>query len=536
MRSSPRSIHLAFATSAFLFAAVASADEPKELLPAAPPAPADALPNVPPAAPDRIAEALAPQPGGLTPKQVGELALRAKPSLRVKEAELREAAAKADQALLAFIPRLSGTATYTRLSEVKNSLGTQTVFGLATGDPANPFTTTIPTGGLVNGACPSPAPPSFSCVHVFDTAGRDAGTLSVTQVGFNFPVLLNSYSLAAQLAIPVSDYVLRLSHFYAAATHAESAKKYDLQAAELQAVAEAKVSFFNWIRAKGASVVAAEAVNQAAAHLQDVKRIVDAGLASRGDLLRLEAQKAAAEQFAADASAVANVAEQALRISLGLPANGPLMIGTDVLHEAPGSEASTLETLEKEALGKRLELRSISESERATTSLVSGARAQYLPRVDAFANATYANPNQRIFPQRDEFRFTWEAGVRMSWTVNDTLAAPAAVSEAKARAAQITALKEQLLQGLRLEVASAYGDLKRAEATIDAAERGLVAAEETLRVQTELFRAGRATSVAIVDAETALVQARLQRVNARVGVLIAKTRLEHASGRDVPGT
>ncbi|HRI71321.1 MAG TPA: TolC family protein, partial [Polyangium sp.] len=86
MRSSPRSIHLAFATSAFLFAAVVSADEPKELLPAAPPAPTDALPNVPPAAPDRIAEALAPQPGGLTPKQVGELALRAKPSLRVKEA------------------------------------------------------------------------------------------------------------------------------------------------------------------------------------------------------------------------------------------------------------------------------------------------------------------------------------------------------------------------------------------------------------------------------------------------------------------
>lgn len=533
MRSSARPLYLAFTASALLLAMSAAADEPKEPIPAVPAVAAVATPAP---APDRIAEALAPQPGGLTPNEVGRLALRAKPSLRVKEAELLEAAAKADQALLAFIPRLSGTASYTRLSEVKNSLGTQTVFGLATGDPANPFNPTLPTGGLVNGACPAPAPASFSCVHVFDATGKDHGTLSVTQVGFNFPVLLNSYSLAAQLAIPVSDYVLRLSHFYSAATHAETAKKFDLQAAELQAVAEAKVSFFNWVRAKGASVVATEAVNQAAAHLQDVKRIVDAGLASRGDLLRLEAQKAAAEQFAADAAAVAAVAEQALRISLGLPEDKPLAIGTDVLHDSPPADTTTLEALGQEALAKRLELRSISETERATTSLVSGARAQYLPRIDAFASATYANPNQRIFPQKDEFRATWEAGVRLSWTVNDTLAAPAAVTEAKARAAQITALKEQLLQGLRLEVASTYGDLKRAEATIDAAERGLVAAEETLRVQTELFRAGRATSVAIVDAETALVQARLQRVNARVGVLIAKTRLEHAAGRDVPGT
>lgn len=529
MRSSARPLYLALATSLLSLASPVLADEPKE---PTPPVPA-ATPAAAPATPDRIAEALAPQPGGLTPNEVGRLAMQARPSLRAKQAELREAAAKADQALLAFVPRVSGAAAYTRLSEVKNSLGTQTVFGTVNGTA---FTPGIPTGGLVSSTCDQVPLPNTQCVRVIGQTGQQSDMLAVTQVPFNFPVLLNSYSFTAQLAVPVSDYVLRFSHFYAAATHSESAKKYDLQAAELQVAAEAKSAFYNWIRAKGASVVAAEAVGQAQAHLEDVQRIFAAGLASKGDVLRLEAQKAAAEQFAVDARALANTAELNLRITLGLPEDKPLAIGVDVLHEALTPMTDTAEKVEKEALSKRLELRSISESERATSALVSGARAQYAPRIDAFANATYSNPNQRFFPQRDEFRFTWEAGVRMSWTVNDTLAAPAAVSEAKARAAQVTALKEQLLQGLKLEVNVAHGDVIRAMAVIDAADRGLVAAEETLRVQTQLFQAGRATTTAIVDAETALVQARLQRVNAHVGVLIAKMRLEHAAGRDVPGT
>ncbi len=517
-------LRLALATSSLLVVAPAAADEPKDVAQPAASAPAA------PAPPDLIADGLAPQPGGLTPNEVGRLALRARPSLRVKEAELQEAAARVDQALLNFVPRVSGVVTYTRLSEVQNSLGTQTVLG--TLDPANPNSLgPIQAGPLIATQCPAPAPAGVNCVR-----DQSLQILGVVQVPFNFPVLLNSYSFVAQLAVPISDYVLRISQAYSAATHARDAKKIELQAAELQAAADAKVSFFNWVLAKGASIVAAEAVKQVDAHLVDIRRIVDAGLASRADLLRLEAQKASAEQFSTNTIALADLAEQSLKISLALPVDKPLAIGVDVLHEAVTPTTVALATLEDEALSKRLELRQLVESERAMGKLVSLARAQYLPRVDAFAQATYANPNQRIFPQSDEFRGTWEAGVRLSWTVNDTLAAPAAVAEAKAKAAQIAALKQQLLQGLKLEVAAAYADLKRAEANIDAADRGLVAAEETLRVQTELLRAGRATSVTIVDAEREVTQARMGRVSAHVGVLVAKIKLEHAVGRDVPAS
>ena len=520
-----------------MFVAPSAADEPKAPVPVdAPVALPSPSPLAPASAPDRIAEALAPQPGGLTPIEAGRLVLIAKPSLRVKEAEVREAAAKVDAALLNFIPRVTGTATYTRLSEVQNSLGTQTVFGLNTGDPTNPFNPNIPTGGLVNGACPAPAPSSFSCVHLYDAGGRDQGTLAVTQVPFNFPVLLNSYSFAAQVAVPISDYLLRISQAHSALSHIESAKKYDLEVAKLQAVADAKVAFFNWARFKGAVVVAQEAYRQADVHLTDIRRVFDAGLVSKADVLRLEAQKAAAELGIIDMTAAANTAELNVQVLLGLPTDKPLTIGIDIFEDIRPSSDTTASarTLEDEAFVKRLELRALRESERGAEGLVDVSRANYLPRVDGFAQTTYANPNQRFFPQKDEFRFTWEAGVRVSWTVNDTLAAPAGVREAKARVAQIAAFKEQLVQGLKMEVIVARGDLARAEASLEAAKRGLVAAEETLRVQSELLRAGRATSTTIVDAEAAVTQARLRHVDARVAILVARTRLDHVLGRDVP--
>ena len=74
---------------------------------------------------------------------------------------------------------------------------------------------------------------------------------------------------------------------------------------------------------------------------------------------------------------------------------------------------------------------------------------------------------------------------------------------------------------------------QKAAASIEAAERGLASAEEALRVRRELFRNGKATSVDLVDAETAVTRARLQRIDAHVGLLVAQTRLDHATGRDV---
>ncbi|UQA58875.1 TolC family protein [Polyangium aurulentum] len=487
---------------------------------AAAPVPPVAAGTLPPTVPDRVAVALAPQPGGLTPDEAARIALRTRYSIRSRQAELRAAAARVDQALVNFFPRLSITAGYTRLSPVENQLGIGGGFSVGA----------LQAGVLAPCQTAGPVPGAICSV----SQAGESPVVAVETPSFTFPVLLNSYSFVASIAVPISDYVLRISQGYAAATHNENAKRLELEAEQLMVAADAKVAFYNWVRAKGSAAVADDAVQQAQVHLKDAQRTFEVGLISRADVLRLEAQVAAAQQTQAEAGAFANIAEEQLRTLLQLPPGKPLAIGVDVLHGDPAGPAGALNVLQDQALARRLEIRALDETEYSLKENVAITRAGAFPRIDAFADLNYQNPNQRVFPQKDEFRATWDAGVRLSWTINDTFSAIGATKEAQARVEQIALQKSQIKDSLRLEVTSAYSDLVKAIASIEAAERGLVAAEESLRVRQELFRAGRATSTDLVDAEAQVTQARLRRVDARVGLLVARTRLDHAAGRDVP--
>lgn len=511
--------------------AIASIAAPAAAQPPPPP-PAAALPampaaavqaQMPPQAKDPIAAALAPRPGGLTAEDAAKLAAKSKPSVRQKHEELKIAAARVDQALVGFFPRVSVSASYTRLSPIDQpSLGTSVGF-------QSPNPTDQP--GLVTvGACPNVpgynVPAGTQCLL---NNGNPAFA-----AGLKFPVILNNYSFVGSVSVPISDYVLRLSQNYSAASANERAAKLSLEAETLQVAADAKVAYFNWVRAKGSVVVAAEAVEQARSHVEDAKKSFTVGLVSKADVLRLEAQLAAAQQSYAEAQAFGYVAEEQLRTVIGAPSDRVLEIGSDVMNENAAPPAEALQGLQDQAFSRRLEIRALDETIYSLKKIESLAKAGYAPRIDATANAYYSNPNQRIFPQQEKFTLTWDVGVRLSWTLNDTFTTIGAAAEAKARAASVAEQRNALRDGLRLEVASAYADVTKAPPTIEAADRGMVAAEESLRVRRELFRNGKATGSELVDAEAELTRARLRRLDAHVGLLVARARLDHATGRDAP--
>ena len=496
------------------------------VVPVAPVAPAAAAPVGPApraAVQDPLAIALAAQPGGLTPAQSGLMASKTKRSVRVKQAELEAASARVDQAFISYLPRLSLSATYTRLSNVPGfSLGSGALVGASD------------AGQLKVGACPGGTGTNCVVVTVPDAAtGGDKILGAVGASKLTIDPVLNSTAFVASLAVPISDYLFRISQGYSAASHSEKSKRIELEAEGLQASADAKIAYYNWLRARGSVVVTKQAVDQSRSHVADANKTFAVGLISKADVLRLEAQLAGAQQTQAETEALSLLTEEQLRILLQIPAGQELAIGADVMHEPVDPVSETMSALQDQAMARRLEIRALDETEMSLKETVSIARAGYLPRLDAFADATMANPNQRVFPAQNQFDGTWDAGVRLSWTLNDALSASGATAEAKARVAGLAEQKGLLRDGLRLEVVSAYADMQKSLATIDASERQLTASEESLRVRNELFKNGKATSVELVDGEAEVTRARLGRLNARIGLAVARVRLDHATGRDV---
>ena len=74
----------------------------------------------------------------------------------------------------------------------------------------------------------------------------------------------------------------------------------------------------------------------------------------------------------------------------------------------------------------------------------------------------------------------------------------------------------------------------RARAGLASVAAGLEASEEAYRVRREMYSLGKGTLVELMSAETDLIVARLEWVDAHVAEHEAKARLEHAVGWDAP--
>jgi len=186
------------------------------------------------------------------------------------------------------------------------------------------------------------------------------------------------------------------------------------------------------------------------------------------------------------------------------------------------------------ATTKRLEFRAIDFAIKAREKQREAEKANLMPRLSAFATANYANPNPRIFPQKDQFDFTWQAGVQLSWTLNDTLQSRATQRRIAAETNELRADREALLLGTRIEVLSAEQGVRTAQLALATTQKGLAAATEGYRVRRELLNADRATAVELVDSETDLTRARIAALNSRVNLRIAIAALAHALGNDTP--
>jgi len=442
---------------------------------------------------------------GLTSDEVARRAMETSVDGRVKDRALDVAVEKRAEAKAGYLPTLTGTARYTRLSH----LGSSTL-----GDPRFHFVgTTDPNATPLTKA--------------------DPNNLTVAD-NFSFPVPDNNWVLQATLTIPLSDYVFRVSNAVAAATHSERAARIDGQAARLHTGAEARGAYYQWVRARGQALVAMQSLDQARGHLRDAQQMFTAGLVSQADTLRAESQVKQMELLVTRAQSFVALAEEQLRVNMHDAAGGHYEVGEDIVAPLPPlPDGSNLARLQDQAFDRRLELRALDETEGSVRAMARVARAARYPRLALQGNATYANPNPRIFPAEAQFRGTWDASVILSWTPSDIPGSIHSERGQKAQAAQIAAQRDQLVDGLRMEVANAWRAAREAEVAMNTTTQGLRAAEESYRVRDNLFRNGKATLVELNDSQSDLLRARLDIVNAHIDARVARVQLNHAIGGDV---
>ena len=434
--------------------------------------------------------------------QVAETVLRESPDLKARMQEVLAASAAVDQAQIAFLPKLTASGMVGKASQIQSSDFGNVV--VAPGAPAGPLAPGTP---LVNE--PITLPPSPT----------------------------HRYALQASLDIPLSDYLLRTRQALSSAQNNKASVEVNRQAAVVGAASEARVLFYNWVRAQLQSVVAEQALRQSKDHLQDVHNAFEAGTASSADVLSSESQEARSELLLQRARDLTAFAEQQLRIAMHETTAEGYRVSKSVLTaDFIDRWSEDLATLQRQAIEVRLEPRAFDRSSDSLKDQAKVATAGIFPRLDGIASVLYGNPNTTIYPLTDGFVTTWVVGLQATWEINGIPDAIAARRGLEARAAEAQARRRGTEDSIRTEVAQNWQALQDARAAAQWSRRSLLSAEEAYRVRRELFQNGRASNVELSDAETDLTNSRFSVVDAEIDLRIASVRLTHATGRDLSGS
>ena len=341
------------------------------------------------------------------------------------------------------------------------------------------------------------------------------------------PTVLNTYRVTAGMSAPLFT-GFRLENAARAAEHLERAAGEDLRATQLDVGLSVDVSYWRLHAARAARATIAESVRLTGAYLADVVRMREVGMATDDDVLAVQVRLSEARLRLVEAEHAAVLARAALANVVSLPLDTEITLTDSLEHvRRPVPELTTLQQAARE---RRPELRAVDARLQSARRQVDVARGERLPSVMLSAGYEVSRPNQRYFPTEDAWHDSWSVGLGMSWTAWDWGITARRTEQARAGRRQVDERIRQVRDGIALETLAARLAVIEAARRIELAGERVAQAGEHYRSLREKAAAGIASTTEVLDAEVALVRARLDRTQALVDERLARARLDRATG------
>jgi len=314
------------------------------------------------------------------------------------------------------------------------------------------------------------------------------------------------------------------------ARNVRAAADLQIEEAEADIALQVRNAYFQTVLADEMVGIAREAVQLADQTLRQVELFRQQGTASEFDVLRARVERDNLEPGIIEAQNARRLSELNLKRLANLPAEQPIMTATPLTPVVADVDREAL----REAMRGRAALRSFDEQIAAREGAVRIARADLLPSVGMAGNFAYQAFPGQITPFDADWRRDWTLSVQASIPIFNGFRTRGQIDQARAELQIAELQRDQVRQGLELELEGALGEFDGARAQIDARRATVVQAQRTLELAELRFRSGLATQLDISSARLLLQQARVNEAQALYNYLNALARLERVSGGEIP--
>ena len=298
------------------------------------------------------------------------------------------------------------------------------------------------------------------------------------------------------------------------------AAKSNARAAKFEGMAIQNELQFEVARAFHTILKARELVRSAEASVRSLdenlvvaQRRFDAGAMLKAELLDVEVRLAQAREESVRVRNSSVLAERALRNLLGL----------ESVVEFSVSDALPALLIPESSGAERPELIALQHREEAALARIRVARSGYKPRLSAFGNVDYDYGT--VTGNDGE---SYAIGVVAQWDLWDGFSARSKVTEAEAQLEMVREEQRKLRLAIDLEVEQARLNLATATERLAAMEKVTARASESHVLTRNRFEQGSALASQLLDAESALLNARVRYAGAVSDQRIALAALRKA--------
>jgi outer membrane protein TolC len=332
-----------------------------------------------------------------------------------------------------------------------------------------------------------------------------------------------TWDASVTLAQPLTP-LWAISEGYSAARIGEDVAETNLSKTQRDQAREASIAYFRVLQAESSFETAKQSVEQLKAQLERVSALVATGSAQKNDRLRIQVALANAKQKRSRAKSDLQMARSNLAVQIGRAPETDIeasAVGRNDIPTLSGSLSSTV----SEAMETRPELEQLEMRLEQLGHQVDIETADYLPQINGLGQYSH-QAGQGLTGQDTAF-----VGLSLDWNVWQWGKRKYQIDEAEAKVVKLESQLIETKRQLKMQVRSAWYDLKASLESYDVADAAVAQAKEAYRVESARYEAGKATPTELLDAQSSLTEAKNNRTAARFETLINYTKLTHATGR-----
>jgi outer membrane protein TolC len=290
-------------------------------------------------------------------------------------------------------------------------------------------------------------------------------------------------------------------------------------------------AYYNLVKLARSVQVIEQNIRQFEERERDAQNLQTEGVVTANEVLKIQLQKNNLNLSRLQVEKARQTALYNFGLLIGLPENQ--VVAVDTVLTNPTVVSESLSAFLDRAVQTRPEVEANALRVQSAQQMLRNTKSSMYPHVGASAGYNYINPTARLIPEGNSFISAWNVGLGISYNIGSLYNMKGKLHSAQTAIDQTALQSQQQTDQIRSEVVTAYNNYQLALEQQNVIRTAVGQAQENYRLTDSRFRNGLVGSTDLLEANSFLLQAQLNVINATVDAQLAYQRLLKATGANL---